>query len=224
MKPRYASVVFDADSTLASIEGIDWLGAQRGEDTGAAVRDLTYRAMAGEIALERVYAARLDAIRPARHELSELANAYIAAIEPGAVTLFKQLQSAGVRIAIVSGGLREALLPLANILGVSASAVHAVDILFHENGQYASLADTQPLSQQDGKPRVVRELSLARPSVMIGDGSTDAAVRGETDAFIAYTRVARREIVVASADAEARDFGELETLLFDRQNGRALHT
>jgi HAD superfamily phosphoserine phosphatase-like hydrolase len=214
-KPRYASVVFDADSTLAAIEGIDWLGAQRGDNVGRAVQDLTNRAMAGELPLEQVYAARLDTIRPTQHEMAQLSEAYVAAIEPGAIELFARLQQAGVHIAIVSGGLREALLPLARALGVPHSAVHAVELRFEANGHFAALADAQPLSQQDGKPRVVRALALPRPSAMIGDGSTDAAVRGETDAFIAYTRVARRPIVVASADAEARDFQELTTLLFE---------
>lgn len=214
-RSRYASVVFDADSTLASIEGVDWLGAKRGDDVGRAVQDLTNRAMAGELALESVYAARLDAIRPTLHEMAALGDAYVAAIEPGAITLIENLQRAGVTVAIVSGGLRSALLPLARALGISEANVHAVDLRFDADGNFVSLAQAQQLSQQDGKPRVVRHLSLARPSVMIGDGSTDAAVRGETDAFIAYTRVARRLSVVASADAEARNFDELTTLLFE---------
>jgi hypothetical protein len=49
---------------------------------------------------------------------------------------------------------------------------------------------------------------------MVGDGSTDAAVRGVVDNFFAYTGVARRESVVAVADAEAKNFDELRSLLF----------
>ena len=49
---------------------------------------------------------------------------------------------------------------------------------------------------------------------MIGDGSTDAAVRGLADEFIAYTGVVRRPNIVAVADAEATDFAELHDLLF----------
>ncbi|MEP6764731.1 MAG: HAD-IB family phosphatase [Gemmatimonadaceae bacterium] len=215
MRPKFASVVFDADSTLASIEGIDWLGARRGLDVGRNVQDLTTRAMAGELPLEQVYALRLDAIRPTRKEISLLSDAYVAAVEPGALKLLEQLRDANVTLAIVSGGLRAALLPLANMLSIPQHDVYAVDLIFDDNGEYASLAASQPLSQQLGKPIVVRGLNLPRRSVMIGDGSTDAAVRGDTDEFIAYTRVARRELVVASADAEARDFGELTKLLFE---------
>jgi hypothetical protein len=49
---------------------------------------------------------------------------------------------------------------------------------------------------------------------MVGDGSTDAAVRGVVDNFFAYTGVARRENVVRVADAEAKSFEELRGLLF----------
>lgn len=215
LRSRFASVVFDADSTLASIEGIDWLGAQRGEDVGRAVQLLTDRAMAGEIALEDVYAARLDAIRPSREEIASLSAAYVAAVETGASSLIAELLAVGVNVQVVSGGLRDALLPLAKLLGIAASNVHAVDLVHNAEGQYVSLALAQPLSRQDGKPYVVRKLALPRRSVMVGDGSTDAAVRGETDAFFAYTAVARRPIVVASADAEARSFAELRALLFE---------
>ena len=56
--PLFSTVIFDADSTLAAIEGIDWLGALRGADVGLAVQQLTDRAMMGELALEDVYSAR----------------------------------------------------------------------------------------------------------------------------------------------------------------------
>ena len=213
-KPLFASVVFDADSTLASIEGIDWLAALRGEEVGRAVQELTTRAMVGELSLEDVYALRLDAIRPTRNEIALLSAAYVSAIEPGAAQLCAELRQAEVALAIVSGGLRDALLPLAEKLGLDATEVHGVELRFDERGYYVSLAEAQPLAKQTGKPFVVRNLSLQRPSVMVGDGSTDAAVRGATDAFIAYTGVARREPIVALADAEARNFDELCSLLF----------
>ncbi len=214
-RPRFAAVVFDADSTLASIEGVDWLGARRGDNLGRIVENLTTRAMAGELPLDHVYTLRLNAIRPTRAEIALLSDAYIAAIEPGARELITQLQRAHVKLVIVSGGLRAALLPLAQKLGLAESDVHAVELMFDDNGNYVSLANGPLLAQQLGKPVVVRGLCLPHPSVMIGDGSTDAAVRGDTDEFIAYTRVVRRERVVAAADAEARNFDELSALLFE---------
>ena len=214
-RPLFASVVFDADSTLAAIEGIDWLGALRGESVGLEIKTLTDRAMSGELPLEDVYAARLATIKPTFQEIRQLGAAYVAAVEPGAQLLVAELLAKKVRVVIVSGGLRAALLPLADLLGINAESVFAVDIIHNEHGEYVSLAPQQLLSLQDGKPRVVRALELPRPSVMIGDGSTDAAVRHDADTFIAYTRVARRESVVALAHAEAPGFEELRRLLLD---------
>lgn len=222
IRSRFASVVFDADSTLSAIEGIDWLGALRGERVGQVIRDLTDRAMMGELPLEQVYAARLDAIKPTRAEIERLSAAYIEAIEPGAAALIAMLQVAGAHVVIVSGGLRDALLPMAAVLGVPASSVMAVDLLFDEVGNYVSLRSAQPLSEQDGKPRVVQALKLARPSVMIGDGSTDALVKGHTDMFYAYTGVVRRSVIVAMADAEAQTFGELGALLLEHDGSSPL--
>lgn len=213
--PLFATVIFDADSTLAAIEGIDWLGALRGPEVGQAVQELTDRAMMGELALEDVYSARLDVIKPTADEVARLSKAYIEAIEPGAADVISELIRGGVRVVIVSGGLRTALLPLANLLGVPADSVFAVELLHDAEGEYLSLAPEQPLSRQDGKPRVVRSLALPPHSVIVGDGSTDAAVRDVTDMFIAYTGVARRLPVVAVAHAEARDFAELRSLLFE---------
>ena len=148
-------------------------------------------------------------------EIYRLGHAYISAIEPGAADVISELHRASVRVVIVSGGLRLALLPLAALLGISDADVFAVDLVHDADGRYVSLAPDQPLSRQDGKPNVVKSLALPARSVMIGDGSTDAAVRGVTDIFIAYTRVARRSPVVAVAHAEARDFQELRSLLFE---------
>ena len=99
-------------------------------------------------------------------------------------------------------------------MGIPASRVHAVSILFDDNGHYVSLAGEQLLTTQRGKPAVLHQLALPRPLVMVGDGATDAAVRGVADAFIAYTGVVRRPTVVAVADAEAVDFAALHALLF----------
>lgn len=214
---RYAAVVFDVDSTLTGIEGIDWLAERRGEPLATQIRVLTEQAMAGAIPLESVYARRLELIRPTRAELRELSSAYVDAVQPGARALCASLLLAGCSIAIVSGGLREAILPLAHHVGIDDEDVHAVDVDFDANGNFIGLRPSQPLATQQGKPVVLHALleEFERPIVMVGDGATDAAVRGVTDAFIAFTGVTRRAAVVAVADAEAPDFKALRALLLD---------
>jgi HAD superfamily phosphoserine phosphatase-like hydrolase len=213
-RPRYKTVVFDVDSTLADIEGIDWLAALRGPEIAQESEQLTARAMAGELPIEAVYTRRLERIRPTAAELMSLAGAYQAAVQPGARELITALHAARVHVHLLSGGLRPSIVPLALHLGVPANRVHAVSLAQDTDGTFSLLDGEQPLATQRGKPLVVQQLQLRTPTVMVGDGSTDAAVRGVVDTFIAYTGVARREKVVAVADAEATSFEALHPLLF----------
>lgn len=213
-RPLFATVVFDVDSTLAAIEGIDWLAELRGPDVARACADLTARAMDGLVPIESVYLERLRAIAPTDAELHALADAYCNAVQPNAAQTISALHGAGVVVHLVSGGLRAAILPLARQLGIAADHVHAVTLAANANGQWLELDGDQPLATQRGKPLVLSQLTMARPAVMIGDGATDAAARGVVDQFIAYTGVVRRGPVVAAADAEATDFLCLYSLLF----------
>ncbi len=210
---RFASVVLDVDSTLTGLEGIDWLAALRGDKIARQITALTDRAMAGEIPLESVYAQRLALIRPMRDEIALLGRAYIREVQPGARALCAVLAASGSEVTLLSGGLRDAILPFADYLDVPASRVHAVSIAYDADGRYNGLDGEQPLTTQRGKPATLFALGLPRPLVMVGDGSTDSAVRGVSNAFIAYTGVARRPNVVAVADAEATDFLVLHDLL-----------
>ena len=62
-EPPYGTLVFDCDSTLSELEGVDELCAIVGVER-AEVEALTHRAMAGELPLEEVYGARLELLRP----------------------------------------------------------------------------------------------------------------------------------------------------------------
>lgn len=205
----FASVVLDMDSTLSGIEGIDWLAARRAPELASAVARLTDRAMDGEIPIDAIYGERLALIRPTRAEVAALSAAYTDKLAPGAARALERLREAGVKIVIVSGGFREAIVPCVATLGVPAEAVHAVSVYFTEAGEYAGFESSSPLATQGGKCTVVRCLELPRPILAVGDGSTDAAMRPVVDSFAAYTGFVRRDIVVCAADRELHSFDEL---------------
>ena len=213
MTPRFASVVLDVDSTLAAIEGIDWLAARRGPLVAAQVAALTARAMGGELPIEQVYAQRLDAIRPTVADVAALADAYRAAVAAGASETLAELRAAGVVIQLVSGGLREAILPMAAALGIADDAVHAVAVRFDARGDYAGVDLGSPLTTQHGKVDVVRRLGLRAPVLAVGDGATDAAMRPVVAAFAVYTGFVRREQVIRAAEHEVASFAALAALI-----------
>ena len=213
MKARFAAVVLDADSTLAGIEGVDWIAARRSPDVAAETAALTARAMDGDVPIDEVYLTRLMRIRPTAAEMALLAEAYLAAVAPGAAACLAALRGAHVRTVIVSGGFRDALVPLAKSLGVEARDVHAVQLRFNDRGEYAGLDGDQPLAKSDGKARVVRRLSLPAPVLAVGDGVTDAAMRPEVAAFAAFTGFVSRAPVVQAADHVLTSFDELRALV-----------
>ena len=203
---RFASIVLDVDSTLCGVEGIDWLAQRRGAELATRVRELTDRAMNGEIPLDSVYGERLALIRPTRSDVDELGQVYRRTLAEGAAEVIAGWTKRGVRVVLVSGGIREAIAPLARELGVP---VHGVSLRFDDRGNYVDYDRASPLATQQGKLDIVRSLALPRPVLAVGDGSTDVAMKQAADRFIAYTGFARREQVVAAADDVAASYAAL---------------
>ncbi len=201
--PRFRTVVFDCDSTLSAIEGIDELAAGRRDEIAA----LTDAAMRGEVPLETVYGARLALIRPGRSAVDALGARYIAAAIPEALPTVRALRRGGVAVRILSGGLRQAILPFARWLGLADSDVRAVDIHFDDAGRYAGFDESSPLARSGGKRTVMDawRAELPGPILMVGDGMTDLEARPAVDRFIAFAGVVDRPSVTAAADAVIRE-------------------
>jgi phosphoserine phosphatase len=210
---RYASLVLDVDSTVSRIEGIEWLSQRCEEAVRQRIQETTDAAMRGDIPLEAVYGERLQLVQPTRSSVEELSQAYVDAITPGAVEAVREIQKAGVRIVLVSGGLREAIVPLGAALGVKEEDVKAVPIQFHSDGTYAGYDTSSPLAARGGKPKVVAEMQLASPSFALGDGITDAELKGVVTTFAAFVGIVRHEPVVQAADYVLTSFHELPPLI-----------
>jgi phosphoserine phosphatase len=207
---RYRAVLFDCDSTLADVEGIDELGREH----RAAVAELTARAMSGTLPLEEVYARRLELARPGRVELEALASRYVDGLLPGARETVAALSAAGVDVRIISGGLRPAVLAVAAALGVESERVYAVGVELDSDGAYAGYEDGSPLARSGGKRRLIEGLAdLPRPALLVGDGATDLEARPAVDAFACFTGVARRDAVAAAADYVISDLRDVLPLV-----------
>jgi phosphoserine phosphatase len=192
----FASVVFDCDSTLVTIEGVDELaGAHQGE-----VRALTDAAMDGRISLDDVYGRRMELIRPDRDAVDALGERYVRALVPGARETVRALLDAGREVRVVSGGLAPAVVRVAAELGLAAATVAAVGIRFDDAGSYAGWDDASPLARAGGKAEVIRGWALPGPVLLVGDGATDLEARPAVDAFAAFMGVVERPAIAAAAD------------------------
>jgi phosphoserine phosphatase len=212
--PRFASVVLDVDSTLCGIEGIDWLAQKRGEQVASSIAAATARAMRGEIALEEIYSMRLSLVRPGIDDVAALSAAYESALAPGAAEAIREWLDSGIRVDLVSGGIRNAILPVAGELGLTVDSVHAVDLIFDSEGNYLDFDRTSPLATAMGKREIISMLLLPEPALAAGDGSTDLAMREAVSAFAAFTGFANRPSVTQHADFIADSFDALSRIVY----------
>lgn len=197
MRLRYRIVFFDVDSTLVTVEGIDVLG--RGNPD---VSRLTAAAMNGDIPLEEVYERRLEAIRPDRDAVRKLGDTYQQSIVAGARETFDALRSGGASIHLVSAGIEQAILPLAETLGIPQRQVHAVRLAFSEDGSYADFDRRSFLTRRGGKEIVVRDIRARNHgrAAFIGDGVSDLEAKPAVDLFIGFGGVQSRPAVREQAD------------------------
>ncbi len=205
MPPPYDVVVFDCDSTLSDLEGIDHLARALTADEAAVIAVLTDEAMSGGKSLEQVYGLRLDRIRPDRAALEGLGTTYIDALLPSAREVVDALGFLGKEVHIVSGGLFPGVLRLGAELGLAPGRIHAVGIELDEHGAYAGFDEASPLAREGGKIQVVSALRAGRSTVLVGDGATDIEASPECARFVAFGGVKRRAPVFDRARVHAHD-------------------
>jgi phosphoserine phosphatase len=188
-------VFFDVDSTLVTIEGIDVLSGGNPE-----IAKLTEAAMNGEIALDQVYARRLEMIRPTRADVFALADRYIASLTPGAKETIDELRANRVSVHLVTAGIAQAITPLAQHLAVRN--VHAVPLIFDDDGNYAGFDRRSFLARPGGKEIVVHDIRARShgKAAFVGDGVSDLEAKPAVDRFIGFGGVVVRERVKENAD------------------------
>jgi len=209
--PPYGAVVFDCDSTLSAIEGIEELARDQPE-----IARLTQAAMEGRIPLEQVYGRRLELVRPDREALAAVGRQYVETLMPNAPALVAALRALGKRVVIVSGGLLPAVRVVGRALGLPETDVRAVDVRLDARGAYAGFEEDSPLARAGGKLLVLEELRREVPSlVLVGDGATDLEAAPAAARFVAFAGVERREAVLAAARVHCLepDFRSLVPLL-----------
>jgi phosphoserine phosphatase len=207
-------IVFDCDSTLSSIEGIDELARLRGPETFTEIEALTNAAMNGEVPIDEIFSRRLDLIQPSLENCHTVGQLYIDHIEPTALKTLERLRADHWRIVIISGGFTQVIQPLAKHLGIDR--IEAVPLIFRPDGSYAGFDTTAPPTRNGGKPEIIAQLKLElNPSqtIMVGDGISDLETHSEVDTFIGFGRYAERQRVVAEADHFVKSLDAIPSII-----------
>jgi len=205
--PYYEHVIFDCDSTLTTIEGIDVLADHTGKRWRIEV--LTQAAMDGERNLEDVYSKRLRALKPSQQQVLDIRRAYKRNVVEDAKALIAALQKLNHKVYIISGGLLEPVKEFGVFLGVPADNIHAVDIVYNElsgkwwagdNKQYMTF-DEGALTVSDGKAKIVESLVGDKKgrSLLVGDGQSDLLASSAVNLFVGFGGVIERQIISEQA-------------------------
>lgn len=190
------NIIFDLDSTLTTIEGIDELGAMK--NLKKEISELTNRAMSGEITLEEVFEKRLKLIKPKLSDLYKLGELYTNNITPYAKDAIDILKKQH-QVFILTGGYDIPTMAVAKKLEIKETNVFANKLIFDEFGNYQKIDKGIPLWQHNGKKRIVNRIKNNKEkTIMIGDGMGDA--EANADIFIYFSGVIYRENVAKKAD------------------------
>lgn len=207
-------ICFDCDSTLSAIEGVDELARAGGPDIFRRVEAMTNDAMNGKIPVEAVFGRRLQLIQPSRANVDAVGRRYIETIEPTALATVKELVHRGWTPVIISGGFRQAIQPLAHVLGITR--VEAVDLFFDHTGAYTGFDETYPTTRSGGKPDVIGRLKEefnAAETIMVGDGVSDLESKPQVNRFVGFGRYVQRSAVRDGADVFIGSLDELLRLV-----------
>jgi phosphoserine phosphatase len=164
-------IVFDVDSTLIDVEVIDELAKAAG--VGEKVREITRKAMSGEIDFKQALRERARLLKDLRVEVLK-AIAENLEITPGAEELISTLKALGFKVALVSGGFKYFVERIRKKLGIDYA--YANNLVIREGKLTGEVEE--PIIDDERKGEIIRQLArkenlLLEEIVAVGDGAND---------------------------------------------------
>lgn len=187
------NIVFDFDSTILSIESLDYvLDSLLYKDNITSynqIKKITDLGMNGMISIKESIEQRLKIYSLTRNDLESFAIKISQYITKGFEDLINELKIKKHKIFIVSGGFDILIDPVRKILDIPMENCFTNKFLFDSSGNISQLVE-YPLLYQHGKTIILKELNLLnKETVMIGDGYTDLQVHLDSPEvyFICFT-------------------------------------
>lgn len=208
------SVIFDFDSTLISVESLEKIlfePLRHNPELLSRIEAITAMGMSGEIGFAESLSRRLALAAPTLSQVTEFGQTAAQYLTTGMADLIANLLDKNVDVRVVSGGLVEAIVPLAATLGILPERVHAVRLTWQPTGEFGGIDLNDPFSHNklDGFQKIAHR--LPKPIVVIGDGMTDfqLASSGLANHFIAYCEHVQRQAVIQAAETTVGSVEEL---------------
>lgn len=194
---KFKNVIFDFDSTLVKIEGLDEIARRQGKL--ASIEQITKAGMDGNLSFNKSLQTRFDLLAPSISDINLLIEDYRKSLVTGAAETVATLQKNGVTVFISTGGIKAAVLPIAIELGIKQEHVFAVCTSLDMHGNL-KLKTSCLMTKDLGKTQVVTLIRKSGTTVMIGDGMTDFEAGKQADKFIGFGGIVQRESVKSVSD------------------------
>ncbi len=206
---RKKMLLADMDSTMIEQECIDELADEAG--VGERVKDITARAMNGELDFEGALTERVGLLKGLDESVIGKVLAERITFMPGGKALLATMKAQGAYAALVSGGFTAFTAKVATELGFDENRANT---LFAEDGKLTGDVG-RPILGREAKVQALKEitarLGLGHNDVMaVGDGANDLGMLGLAGAGVALHA---KPSVAAECDIRI-NHGDLTALLY----------
>jgi D-3-phosphoglycerate dehydrogenase len=208
--------IIDFDSTFTQVEALDELARISLKDRldkekiFKQIENLTNAAMEGRMSFAESLEARVRLLQADQIHLRQLVK-FLKKKVSASFSRNKEFFAANAdKVLIVSGGFKDFIIPVVTEYHIKKENIYANTFVFDEEGNITGYDDTNPLSQEGGKVKLLKELNLEGEIFGIGDGHSDFQLKesGMVDTFYAFTENVERKGVTAKADYITPSFDE----------------
>ncbi|MCR8548297.1 phosphoserine phosphatase SerB [Salipiger sp. P9] len=174
---RKRMLLADMDSTMIQQECIDELAEEAG--VGAHVKDITARAMNGELDFEGALTERVALLRDLPESVIDKVLAERITLMPGGKTLVATMKAQGAYTALVSGGFTAFTAKVAALVGFDENRANT---LLTEGGKLSGDV-ARPILGREAKIRALEEITARlgiaeEDAIAVGDGANDLGMLG----------------------------------------------
>jgi len=208
--------IIDFDSTFTKVEALDLLAeislAERDDkwEIIEEIKNITDKGMAGQISMRESLIERLTLLQAHKKHLHTLINRLKELVSDSVKRNRIFFENYANDVLIVSSGFKEFIIPVVTEYDIKPENVYANEFVFDAEGRIIGFDSSNPLSENGGKVKLLKNLNLQGEVYVIGDGYTDYEIRqaGLANSFYAFTENVERGIVVEKADHIAPSLDE----------------
>lgn len=213
LKPYF---IIDFDSTFTQVEALDELARislknhPDRELIYQQIEDLTNMAMEGKLSFTESLAGRVKLLNANKTHLDLLVKHLKKKVSSSFQRNKNFFKKHADQVLIVSGGFKEFITPVVSPFHIKKKNIYANTFVFDVDGNIIGYDTENPLSQENGKVKLLKQMPLKGEIYGIGDGHSDFQLKesGMIKKFFAYTENIERKTVAAKADHVAPSFDE----------------